>query len=160
MLLNILLINFYSLNSYGESYLKDCAQNAVYCQIIKNNPKIDQGYALELATLINQVAVEYNLKPYRLAAIIAQESGYKLNAVNTKSKDYGIAQINQKTIKAFEFDQHRLLTDLRYSIEAGAIVLSDFKRRYGHREKDYWTRFNSSIPEKREEYKQLVLRYF
>jgi len=145
--------------SQADSQEKDCGSNPIYCQIIKNSPKIDQGYALDLARYINEAAVEFNIKPYRLAAILAQESGYKLSSVNKNSNDYGIAQINHRTVAAFGLCKNKLLTDLSYSIKAGAMVLSDFKKRYGHKEENYWTRYNSSNPEKREEYKQLVSRY-
>lgn len=154
-LLILLLVN----NCKADIQQKDCEYNPTYCQIIKNSPKIDQGYALELAQHINEAAKEFGIKPHRLTAIIAQESRYKLDAVNYASKDYGIAQINHKTIKTFGFDKDKLLTDLSYSIKAGAIVLSDFKRMYGKKEEDYWTRYNSSDSTKREQYKQLVMRF-
>lgn len=134
-------------------------RNPIFEQVVKNHPKIDRRYALEVATAIQKVAKEMGIKPERLAAILAQESRYTLNAVNRKSKDYGIAQINHKTIESFGFDKQKLLTDLEYSVKAGAIVLADFKRMYGKREKNYWTRYNSSDPEKRKEYEVLVARF-
>ncbi len=149
----------FSFQVKADTMYKDCTVNPIYCQIIQNSPKIDQNYALELAQIINSVAIELNLKPYRLAAILKQESNYKLDAVNHKSKDYGIAQINHKTIQAYNFNKELLLTDLQYSIKAGAIVLSDFKRMYSHKEEFWWSRYNSSNPVKREQYKQFVLRY-
>jgi hypothetical protein len=45
------------------------------------------------------------------------------------------------------------MLDLEYSVKAGAIVLADFKRMYGEKEKDFWTRYNTSHPEKRQKYK-------
>lgn len=130
-----------------------------YYQVLKNHPKIDQQYALEIANAIDKAANELNLNPQRLAAILAQESRYVLNAVNKKSRDYGIAQINHKTIDRYGFDKQRLLTDLEYSVKAGAIVLADFKRMYGKKEKTYWSRYNSSNPERRKEYEILVARF-
>lgn len=101
-----------------------------------------------------------------------QESAYKITAKNircgisisTGSKDcvivdFGIGQINHTTIRNFKFDRTKLLSDLVYSIEASAIVLSDFKRMYGHKEKDFWTRYNSSTVSKRLIYKKMVSRY-
>lgn len=128
-------------------------------QVVKNHPKIDRIYALQIANAIDKAAKELNIRPQRLAAILAQESRYVLSAVNKKSRDYGIAQINHKTIERFGFDKQRLLTDLEYSVMAGAIVLADFKRMYGKREKDYWTRYNSSDPERRKAYEVLVARF-
>ena len=139
-----------------------CDINTIFCQIVKNNPKLDLNYAYKLSNVINKVALEMGINPKRYAAMLAQESMYKLDATNCWDNvchDYGIAQINKKTIKAFNFDKKKLLTDLEYSVKAGAVVLADFKRMYGKKETDFWTRYNASCPEKRQKYKQLVTRY-
>lgn len=104
--------------------------------------------------------------------MLMQESAYKISAKNIRCgisietgqkdciiDDYGIGQINHKTIKAFNFDQQKLLTDLTYSVEASAKVLADFKRMYGKKDSEYWTRYNASTPSKRLVYKRLVSRY-
>ncbi len=136
---------------------------AVYNQIVKNSPKISATYAKTLSEKIVTYAQKYNIKPKIFTAILRQESNYKLSAKNCTSgtcKDFGISQINAKTIDAFKFDRVRLLTDLDYSIEAGAIVLADFKRMYFKREGySYWCRFNSSKPTLRQKYRTLVARY-
>lgn len=137
-------------------------KNNVYYQIIKNHPKIDRQYAVELSEIIQRIADEYKVQSRKLAAILAQESMYRLDpkkCLNKPCTDYGISQIHYKTIKAYKFDKKRLITDLEYSIAAGAKVLADFKKSYGKKEKDFWTRYNASSPEKREEYKKLVQRY-
>lgn len=131
----------------------------VMVQILRNHPNIDMDYAREVASAIYKVSGELRLRPERLAAILAQESMYTLNAVNRQSKDFGIAQINWRTVERYGFDKKRLLTDLEYSVKAGAIVLADFKRMYGKREKNYWSRYNSSDETKRKEYEILVARY-
>lgn len=88
--------------------------------------------------------------------MLMQESAYKISAKNIRCgisietgqkdciiDDYGIGQINHKTIKAFNFDQQKLLTDLTYSVEASAKVLADFKRIYYKSEPDtWWSRYN------------------
>jgi len=73
--------------------------------------------------------------------------------------DFGMSQIHYQTIKRYSIDFNRLTTDVKYSIEAGAKVLSDFKKRYGHKEKDWWTRYNANNNIKRDIYKQLVERF-
>ena len=133
--------------------------NPIFDQVVKNHPKIDRVYAQRVATAIQKVAKEMGIKPQRLAAILAQESRYTLTAVNRRSNEYGIAQINHRTIESFGFDKQRLLTDLEYSVKAGAIVLADFKRMYGKREKNYWSRYNSSNKDKRQEYEILVAKF-
>lgn len=138
------------------------SQYLIYSQIIKNSPKIQKNYAAKLSNVIFKVTNEMGINPKKYAAILAQESMYRLNAKNCKNNkchDYGIAQINKKTIKHFNFDEQKLLTDLEYSIKAGAIVLANFKKLYGHKEKDFWTRYNASNPLKRKRYKELVIRY-
>lgn len=101
-----------------------------------------------------------------------QESSYKISAKNIRCGtsvvsgkedciivDFGIGQINHKTIKAFNFDKNKLLSDLEYSVEAAATVLADFKRVHGNKDSEFWTRYNSGDREKRQIYKNLVARY-
>lgn len=73
--------------------------------------------------------------------------------------DFGLSQINHKTAKSFGFDLIKLTTDLDCSVEAGAIVLADFYKRYGKREYKWWSRYNSSNPVYRETYEKLVERF-
>lgn len=78
--------------------------------------------------------------------------------------DFGISQIWYKTAKAFDFDVKLLITDLKYSVKAGAIVLADFKKRYESRENDWWTRYNcgnkgNTTRDTCQFYKKLVERY-
>lgn len=114
----------------------------VRTQILKNNPKLPKNYAQKLATAIVAKSEKHGLKPRLLAAILMQESRYSMDAVNRKTKDFGIAQINFKTIAGFGFDQNRLMTDLDYAVEAGAIVLASYKR-YAKREpKTWYSRYN------------------
>jgi soluble lytic murein transglycosylase-like protein len=135
-------------------------------QIKKNHPKIDTQFARKLAVVVEDVSKKYKIKADKLLAIARQESAYDLNAKNcyvVKGKmrcDYCMMQINDKTIKAFGFDQKRLMTDVRYCVEAGAKVLQDFRHMYGSKEDDYWTRYNSSNDEKREIYRLAVSRWF
>lgn len=73
--------------------------------------------------------------------------------------DFGISQINYRTIIRFGFNINKLVTDLEYSIEAGAKVLSDFQNRYEAKETNWWTRYNSSNKIKRRIYQELVEKY-
>lgn len=120
-----------------------CDKHPVFCHIVKNNPKIDVDYAMELSNIIVKLGKAYGINPLKLSAILAVESQYELNAVNSKTLDYGVAQINHKTIERYGFDKQKLLTDLEYSVKAGAIVLSDFKKKYGDKEKDWYCRYNA-----------------
>jgi hypothetical protein len=134
-------------------------------QIKKNHPNLEASYTRELASTIHNVSKKYNLKAYKIAAIAMQESSYQLDAVNCykirgkESCDYCMMQINDRTAENFGFDKERLVSDLNYCLEAGAQVLKDFKRMYGKKEVEWWTRYNSSKDEKRELYKTKVERW-
>ena len=158
-LLFIIISIFLITTKLGVATTQVKHSNPIYYQIVKNNPKIDRKYAMKLSNVIYHVAMLYEIDPRKYAAILAQESMYKLKAHNAISKDYGIAQINHKIAEAYGFDKVRLTTDLLYSIQAGAIVLADFKRMYGEKDLEYWTRYNSSNKKKRKKYKTMVARY-
>jgi hypothetical protein len=73
--------------------------------------------------------------------------------------DFGIGQINEITIRSYDFDIDKLLYDVDYSVEAAAIVLTDIRKGYQKKESDWWTRYNASTFEKREVYRHLVTRF-
>lgn len=135
-------------------------------QIQKNKPKIDPKLARKIASVVEVVAKRHGIKAEKIIAIAMQESSYTLNAKSCfyiKGQlrcDMCMMQINDKTAKAFGFDQERLMTDLEYCIEAGALVLKDFKRMYSGKDQEWWTRYNASNPEKRTIYRNLVAQYF
>lgn len=81
-----------------------------------------------------------------------QESSYNLKAVNKKcgfsSKEFpknacvevdiGISQINHRTVERYGFDPVKIKNDLKYSVDAGAKVLSWFKKTYKNKEPLTW----------------------
>ena len=104
---------------------------------------IGTAHAENVHEVVRNAAVKYGIEPELYHAIIAQESNYKVDAVNKKSKDYGLAQINARTAKAYNFSIERLLKDARYNAEAGAKVLHDLKKSYSKREPLTWVcRYN------------------
>jgi soluble lytic murein transglycosylase-like protein len=89
------------------------------------------------------IARIYGLDKKLFIAILRVESGLDHKAINPATLDFGIGQIYYKTIERFNFDTSRLTKDRAYSIEAAAIVLSDFKRMFGKREpSDWFARYN------------------
>lgn len=108
-----------------------------------------------------------------------QESGYKVSAKGcytgiphdiakshevTVCRDFGISQIYYKTAESYNFDIDRLTSDLEYSVNAGAIVLSWFYKTYSRKDINWWTRYNcgTASTTKRttcQTYKKLVERY-
>lgn len=151
-MLRYILISFFIISN---SWAVDLSKHPIYAQIVKNKPTINKVYAMHLSNLIYKVTKKYDVPANIYTAILAQESGYKLEAIRkvkgldeeaseiTVYTDYGIAQIHYKTIKLYQFSVELLLTDLEYSLEAGAKVLKYFKNRYSKREPDaWWRRYN------------------
>lgn len=121
-----------------------CKYGIIECQILKNEPLLNVTYVKRVARHIKDASYEHGVDGKIYTAILMQESSYSLTAVNCGDHgcDYGIAQIHDKTAKAYDMDVKRLRYDLRYSIMQGARVLSWFKR-YRKREPDmWWTRYN------------------
>lgn len=110
-------------------------------QIKLSGVKADDKQIRELAYYIDKSALKYGLDSRLLTSIIAHESMFKVDAVNYKTQDYGIGQINVKTIKAYKFDKRRILTDAAYSIDCAAKVLSWFKR-YESKSTNWYCRYN------------------
>lgn len=78
--------------------------------------------------------------------------------------DFGISQIYYKTAEKFNFDIKKLNEDLKYSVEAGAIVLHNFMKKFRKKDPDWFTRYNCGTKSttKRDTcqiYKRLVERY-
>lgn len=74
--------------------------------------------------------------------------------------DVGLTQINFRTAERFELDLDLLLTDMDYSVNAGALVLGKMRQRWEKKEPIFWwSRYNASNPSKRKQYQQLVERW-
>lgn len=134
---------------------------ATFNKVSKVNKSLSVIEASIIANSIIKIADKHKLNINLFSTILAQESRFK-NAVRCRKgrcTDYGISQINIGTIKRYNFDAMRLLFDTEYAIEAGAIVLKDFKTRYYFVDNNWWTRYNTSNPIKRLEYASLVERF-
>jgi len=161
----------------GMSNPKICQDHKIFCQIVKNNPRINKKYAFKLSNIIFKLSKKHKVNARIYTAILAQESMYKLDAKNCKKglhKDYikpikvcfdfGISMINHRTVSSYNFNLNKLLNDLEYSVEAGMIVFSWFQKTYGKKEKDFWVRYNCGTKksidrETCQTYKKLVERY-
>lgn len=148
-----------TLGLWSSSAISSAHAHLIHAQILKNNPRIDKIFAHKLKKAIFFSCLKHKIPCDVYTAILMQESRYKLDAINHVTNDHGVAQINIKTAIAYGFDISRLTRDLKYSVDAGAQVLADFRRMYGKREESFWTRYNSSKPSKRAIYYQLVARY-
>lgn len=65
-------------------------------------------------------------------SIIRVESNYKVGAVNSKSSDYGLMQVNNWHVKKKGLSKERLLTDVSYNMQEGCKILSYFVGRYNN----------------------------
>jgi hypothetical protein len=160
----------------------NCDRNPIYCQIKSNQPNLSNKYAYKLSNIIYKHARRFKLDSNMLTAILAQESLYNMKAKNctkgyetmllshsspptviTKVRkvcsDFGIGQIHYKTINRHKFNIHKLSTDLQYSVKASATVLYHFKKRYAHKESNWWTRYNSPTKHNRYIYGLRVKRW-
>ncbi len=111
-------------------------------QISRNAPHLATEYIIEVENISNKYCEEYKIPCNVFKAILAVESNYSVEAFNKKTKDYGIGQINEKTIASLKLDKTRLLTDLDYSIKKSAQILKYFYVRFHKREKHWYARYN------------------
>jgi len=159
-ILTILILSGFLINAQAKPFKKP---NGIYEHIKKNSPFIGSVYARRLAREINRASKLHKLDPKLLSAIIAQESSYRMGLV--AGSDYGLTMINIRNIKHFIFDKKKLLGNMRYSVNAGAIVLSEIKkRRFKIEGKRYFLRFNcGSKSLKRKiclDYEKRVMRWY
>lgn len=124
--------------------LYEAYSRTTYEQVLSNNSNISKSRASHIAFVIDALADKYRVPANVIAAIAMVESSYRLNAINKKSSDYGIMQVNQYNIKAYNFNRQLLLTDLAYSIEAGVIVFKWFYKTY-HTLEEAVKRYNCGV---------------
>lgn len=75
--------------------------------------------------------------------------------------DYGIGQINGRVWKeALNLDTKKLKTDPKYAIMMTAKILANYKKRYGNKELNWYTRYHSGTPSKRADYQARLNKAF
>ena len=136
------------------------ALDSTYYQILKIHPNINERDAQVISEHIVVASNKYNLDKYLLVALMAQESMFN-NSKIRHHQDYGILQVNIHTARAYRFDLQKITSDLGYSVDSGAKVLSEFKKSYQKKEpKNWWTRYNSSVNHHRKQYKKSVCKFY
>lgn len=116
--------------------------NLATAHVLSINPNMELSEANKVDAVIEQACVIYKLDCKLFKAILAQESMFNTSAVNGKTMDYGIGQVNRKTASAMGLDVNRLRSDLEYSVSSSAKILSYFQARYKGREKLWYCRYN------------------
>lgn len=166
----------------STSQAKDCSKHPIYCQIKENlskarnkdgtfrkiKPWMTEKQMMELSNIIYKASRKYKVPANIYTAILRQESTYRIGARGCHTgldenyektrvcADFGMSMVNHTTAKAFNIDIKRLTEDVEYSVNMGAMILADFKKRYFHKEEFWWTRYNASTPYKRRFYQGLV----
>lgn len=165
---NILITFLFTTNLWAIN----CVDHPLYCQIKRNKPEIDSKYAMRLSNSISKYSHKYGIEARLYSAILAQESGYRMDAMNCVEglndalepiracQDYSLAQISYKTAQAFKIDLKRIMVDLDYAVESGVIILKNKIKTCLFLGKDAWTCYHSKTESYRTIYKGLVLRYY
>lgn len=107
-----------------------CQYTIEYQKIIEIKPAINREYACQLSSSIRKHSKAYKIPSQVMIGIAATESSFRLGAVNSRSNDYGVFQVNKYNIKAYKLDKFRLLNDLDYSVESGFKIFNWFYKRY------------------------------
>lgn len=146
------------LQSYSLSTLSKVG--AVQQQILRNTRGVPPHDPLRLAEAFVRSANKYGLDANLLAAVAFVESGYFVGAVNKRSNDFGLMQVNLYNIRAMGLSKERLLTDIEYSIDAGAQILAYFAKRYRKVEGSEWVcRYNIGTRAKKGALARICVRY-
>lgn len=106
-----------------------CARGT-YDQILDNSARVPTVFAKALASTIDYYSSKHRVPANVITAIYMVESSYRLNAVNKRSDDFGIGQVNKWHIKHSKLNQDRLLTDLNYSVEQSILIFKWFYKTY------------------------------
>lgn len=90
-------------------------------------PKKDVEHIEEL---LQEAADKYGLRVGLLKAIVGVESGWNQDAINRRTFDYGLMQINKVNLKAFGHTPTTIM-DVRANVDVGARILKQLKNRFG-----------------------------
>lgn len=99
-------------------------------QVGRLQPKMQSPARHRLAAALRDVSRECGMPWQILLSVAFHESSLKTGAVNAKTRDYGLTQINDKTILNLRLDRSRLLTDERYALGAACRVLSENRTKH------------------------------
>jgi hypothetical protein len=108
--------------------------------------------------LIAANSVKYGIDWKIPVAIFKQESNFNYKAVNFKSRDFGLGQINAINIEYYKIDLGKLLTEKDYAVEE-TIKLLAFLCNNG-RDKGCYTKYHSYTPSQRKKYKNTLKKHF
>lgn len=99
-------------------------------QIHRLQPRMGEEARYRLAQALRDTSSTCGISWQILLSLAFHESSLNPAAVNDRSKDHGLTQINEKTILTLRLDRHRLMKDERYALAAACRVLTENKQRY------------------------------
>jgi hypothetical protein len=123
------------------------------------NPNIDPADAVYIAKTLQEKAQQYDLNLVVFAAIIAQESSFRLNLWvehgAAGNRDIGLGQISSFWVKKWKLDANRLRYDIAYNLDVSARIL---KTVYDENPKDpkAYSRYYNPLPSYRKTYEKLI----
>jgi hypothetical protein len=126
----------------------------------------DKVRGQNFAKMILVAAANKNLDPKIFVAIIMAESSFKSGAVNKKSHDFSIAQINKriwskeyKRLNHAQIDFKRIMIDDHYAITEMAEILSILALRFKD-QKDWYLNYHSSDDAEKSIYRRTINKKF
>lgn len=141
----------------------DCHKHPIQCAIMTLQPALPGGEAHLLSNYIHKYSLKYNVNPYRVVAIAMQESSlinrHRVNK-NNEITDVGIYQFHIGTIKAYNMDMEKLMTDLEYATDRMCWLLSQKKKYCEDLNDEAWTCYHSRTESLRRKYKKQVNNYY
>jgi soluble lytic murein transglycosylase-like protein len=174
----LLILQLAAFGSVKKLNRKDCMykKNTICKSMLKLHPKMDHKKAYKLSNLFSRVAKKYKVNPKLLISIAYQESTFKPKTVRRVTglvfneetgeykevkvgEDFCMMQIHQSNIRKMKLDVAKLLKDPRYCLEAGAKILTKYKKKYSKTEKEWWTRYNAKSTAKRAIYFNHITRH-
>jgi hypothetical protein len=161
----------------------DCSKHPIYCRIKILNPSMDNATANQLGNLIYKYSKKYHQDPYRAVAIAMQESG--LRNVNKSSNglilenicdsdgvceqkykegtvytDIGIFQFHIETIKNYNINVNLLINNMEYAVDQYFKLMTQKVKMCKNLGDDAWSCYHSNTEQYRQQYKDLVNRYY
>ena len=146
----MLLLSMRSFAS-GKSLVK---YEVILLDILSLNKYLSRDTACIIAEHILNYSEYYEINPKIAIVIFKIESNFDINAVNYKSRDFGLGQINAKNMKHYRFNLGLQMTSYKYAINSTFIILADLKKRHRKKDKEWWLRYHSNTREYRKIYKK------
>lgn len=127
-------------------------------------PNLSKEASIRYADILYKYSRQHEIDWLIPMAIFIQESRFNVKAINWDSKDFGIGQLNYRTIKNRKVDLGLLLTNEDYAISETLKLLAELRDKYDRIDKKvgrkWFTRYHSFKPSHRDKYLAQLERSF